>query len=148
MTTTFCTLLLATGLALHPAPDALAQTLGKGKVYTSAELMPTLPGGGGTAAIASAIQHNYRYPADAVKAELSGRILVSFVVLETGFVDQVKVEKKLSPSTDAAAIRAVQGLPLVRPGMQDGQKVAVRLTVPITLVNGGPPSPPKPLYEK
>jgi TonB family protein len=110
--------------------------------------MPALPGGGGTAAIESAIQRNYRYPVDAAKAGLSGRILVSFVVLETGFVDQVNVEKKLSPSADAAALQAVKALPLFRPGMRDGQKVAVRLTVPITWVNGGPPNPVGPSFTR
>lgn len=127
---------LLAGLALAAAQPAAAQDDKKQddkKVYTYAEQMPELPGHGGPAAISAAVQQRFRYPADALRNHIEGRIFVQFTVSATGEVADVRVIKGLSASTDAAAVDAVRQLPRFEPGRQDGQPVAVSFTMPITL---------------
>ncbi len=44
----------------------------------------------------------------------------------------VKVLRSVSPSLDAEAIRVVGNMPKWEPGMQKGQAVPVKYTLPIT----------------
>ena len=97
------------------------------------EIMPRYSqGDGGFVAIVQAISRNVRYPRDARKANVEGRVFVKFVVNKQGGVDAVEVVKGIFPSLDQAAIYAVRQLRAFTPGQQDGQAVAVSFTVPIT----------------
>lgn len=102
------------------------------KVYDFVEQMPQLPGGGGSAAIATAIQQRLIYPPEALNAQVDGRVFVSFIVTTTGAVTQVKVVKSLVTVCDVAAVQAVRQLPRFTPGRQKGRPVCVQFTVPIT----------------
>lgn len=123
--------LLATGLAFGGGRPVAAQE--EKKVYTYVEQMPQLPGGGGQGAILAAIQKNFRYPPDALRDHVGGRIFLQFVVGTAGQVEDAKVIKGLTPSTDAAALDAVRRLPAFVPGKQNGRAVAVSFTIPLLL---------------
>lgn len=98
------------------------------------EIMPRYPeGDGGFAAIITAIAHNFRYPKDARRAGIQGRVLVSFNVTEQGVVDDIKIMQPLFPSVDAEAMQAVYRLKRFTPGQQDGKPVKVSFTAPISL---------------
>jgi len=110
----------------EPEPTSLWQQT-QTKVYTQAEQMPTLAGGGG-AAIAAAIQKNLEYPAGNTS---EGTVLVKFVVDADGIVGNTTILKGLTAATDKAVLVAVQKLPRFVPGKQDGQPVAVAYTMPV-----------------
>lgn len=110
------------------------------KVYTYVEQMPQLPGGGGQAAIVTAIQQHVSYPPRALRAHAEGRVFVSFTVAASGLVEEVGVVKGLRPDCDSMVVAAVQQLPRFRPGQQAGKAVPVRFTVPVTF-RLGPPAP-------
>lgn len=98
------------------------------------EIMLRYPeGDGGLGTIIMAISRNFRYPKDALRARVQGRVLVAFNVTDKGAVADVKIVEPLFPSVDAEAIRAVQQLRRFTPGQQDGQPVKVAFTAPITL---------------
>lgn len=99
------------------------------------EVMPVYADGdGGSQAIITAVQRNFRYPRKALRAGAKGRLVVAFVVDEQGKVVEIHMQQPLHPLLDAAAIQAVQKLkPFRQPGTQNGKPVRVGYTVPITL---------------
>ncbi|GAA4044618.1 hypothetical protein GCM10022409_33350 [Hymenobacter glaciei] len=102
------------------------------KVYTYVEQMPQLPGGGGQAALVTAIQQHVSYPPQALRDHAEGRVFVAFTVAASGLIEEVGVVKGLRPDCDSVVVAAVRLLPRLRPGMQAGQAVPVRFTVPVT----------------
>ncbi|MCC3155009.1 energy transducer TonB [Hymenobacter sp. BT770] len=112
--------------------DKVVEEVVENKVYTYVEQMPQLPGGGGNAAIVSAIQKATKYPPLALRNQVEGRIFVSFTVNAQGDVSDVKVVKGLGSGLDEETVRAVKTLPKFIPGKQNGRAVSVSFTVPIT----------------
>lgn len=100
-----------------------------GDVYFKADEMPVFPGGEN--AFISYISNNVKYPEEAKKEGISGKVFVSFIVSEAGKVADVKIEKGVCPSLDKESVRVVEGMPEWKPGKQDGKNVKVQLTIPI-----------------
>ena len=94
--------------------------------------MPQLPGGGGTAAIVAAIQQAVRYPRQALRNGVEGKVFVSFTVDPKGEVTDVKIVKGLGSGLDEETMRAIKTLPRFIPGKQNGREVSVSFTVPVT----------------
>jgi len=107
---------------------------GKSIPFFEFEVMPRYPEGDGSPqAIVLAIAHNFRYPKDARRQRIEGRVLVSFNVLKDGTVADIEVKKPFFPSIDAEAIESVRKLKRFIPGTQDGEPVKVSFTAPINL---------------
>ena len=100
------------------------------QVFDVVEKMPEYPGG--QAALFEYLQKNVKYPADAEKKKVAGRVLVTFVVNTDGSITDIEVVRKTFPSLDAEAVRVISGMPRWKPGEQKGQKVRVKYTVPLT----------------
>lgn len=102
--------------------------------FFALEIMPRYSeGNGGFQAIINAVMRNFRYPKDALRAKVEGRVLVAFTVTEQGTITDVHILKSLFPSIDASAMQAVYQLKRFEPGLQDGKPVKVGFTVPISL---------------
>ena len=71
------------------------------------------------------------YPAEAQAAQAEGRVIVRFVVDETGEVEEAEVFRPVHPALDEAALEAVEQARF-RPATRDGAPVRVRMAVPIT----------------
>lgn len=97
--------------------------------FNVVEDMPAFPGG--MEAMIQFISSNIKYPADAKKQKVDGRVLVNFVVEKDGSITEVKVIKPAFPSLDAEAIRVVKAMPKWKPGYQNGKAVRVKFTMPI-----------------
>jgi len=97
--------------------------------FNVVEDMPAFPGG--MEAMIQFISSNIKYPADAKKQKVDGRVLVNFVVEKDGSITEVKVIKPTFPSLDAEAIRVVKAMPKWKPGYQNGKAVRVQFTMPI-----------------
>lgn len=102
---------------------------GEKEVFVVVEQMPEFPGG--SQALRIFVGQSIRYPAEAQKEKVQGKVLVSFVVSSTGKVENAKIERSVSPALDAEAIRVVNQMPDWKPGMQRGQAVSVEYTIPI-----------------
>jgi protein TonB len=72
-----------------------------------------------------------KYPDDAVKKGIQGKVYVTFVVSKDGTVADAKIARGVDPSLDTEALRVVNNLPKWKPGKQKGQAVNVSYTVPI-----------------
>jgi protein TonB len=99
------------------------------KVFDVVEQMPEYPGG--QAALIEYISNNVKYPDDAAKKKVEGKVFVTFVVDTDGKITDVSLLRKVFPSLDAEAIRVISGMPNWIPGKQKGQVVRVKYTVPI-----------------
>ncbi|WP_294592301.1 M56 family metallopeptidase [uncultured Bacteroides sp.] len=98
-------------------------------VFDVVEHMPEYPGG--MAALMQYFRDNLRYPESAHKAGKQGRVSVQFIIDKDGSIKAPKVVHSVDKDLDAESIRLVKSLPNWKPGMQKGQPVAVRYTVPI-----------------
>lgn len=95
--------------------------------------MPVYPeGNGGEDAIVNAIVRKVVYPKSARKANITGRLLLRFVVTPTGDVTRIEVKESVHPDLDAAAVAALHKLKRFKPGQEDGKPVAVHFEIPLT----------------
>ncbi len=78
----------------------------------------------------AALAQEIRYPEIARKAGVEGSVVVSFVVDETGHVLNAQVERGIGAGCDEEALRVIRKTKF-KPGVQDGQPVKVRTTLPI-----------------
>ena len=99
------------------------------QVFDVVEQMPEYPGG--IQALFEYLQQNVKYPEDAVKQKIEGRVIATFVVETDGSINNVEVVKPAFPSLDAEAVRVLSAMPKWTPGMQSGKVVRVKYTVPI-----------------
>ena len=99
-------------------------------VYEVAEVIPEFPGG--TQALFKFISENLEYPQHAIDGQIEGRVVVQFVVDKTGKVGNIQVVRSIDKLLDQAAIDVVRALPAWKPGMQNGQPVNVRYTLPVS----------------
>jgi len=91
---------------------------------------PEFPGG--NAARIEFIQQNIKYPEDAQRNKLEGKVNIQFVVSSVGQIIQAKVVKKLSPSLDEEALRVINSFPRWIPGELNGKKVPVYRVMQVT----------------
>ena len=70
-----------------------------------------------------------KYPKEAVKDGIQGRVLVDFVIDEKGKVRDVKVLKGVDPLLDAEAVRIISASPDWKPGWLRGKKVKSRMSL-------------------
>ncbi|MGN0090409.1 MAG: energy transducer TonB [Alloprevotella sp.] len=99
------------------------------KVYNVVEQMPSFPGG--EAALLKYVTTHIKYPAIAQEQEISGVVVLRFVVKEDGSVGEVIVQKSLEKHCDEEAVRVVKSLPRFIPGKQQGKAVRVWYTLPV-----------------
>lgn len=111
------------------APEAIVPD-GDDKVYDVVEQQPEFPGG--TSGLAKWLGDNIKYPAEAAKQGIEGRVIVQFVVGIDGTVSNVKLMRPVNPLLDQEALRVVTAMPKWTPGKQDGKPVAVKYTIPVT----------------
>jgi TonB family protein len=101
----------------------------KNQPFVVVEEMPKFPGG--KDAMAEWINSHLKYPAEAVKAKISGKVYVNFMVSKTGKVKNVVVSKSVSPLLNDEAIRVISSMPDWKPGTQGGKSVEVQIKVPV-----------------
>ncbi|WP_439558763.1 TonB family protein, partial [Dyadobacter sp.] len=94
------------------------------KVFTVVETQPEFPGG--TEAMFKFLARNIKYPTAAVKANVQGRVFLSFIVTETGKIQNINVLKGIGYGCDEEAVRVLRSFPDWKPGEQSGHKVNVR----------------------
>lgn len=78
------------------------------------------------------LSQNIKYPADAAKKGIQGKVLVQFVVDEHGNVTDPKIVRGVDPLLDQAALDVISKCPQWIPGRQRDIPVKVSLTLPIS----------------
>jgi periplasmic protein TonB len=89
---------------------------------------------GGQSAMGKFLQKNLRYPPAAQRANVSGRVFLSFIVDRNGEISDVNVIKGLGFGCDEEAVRVVKAMPRWNPGKQSGRAVKSKFNLPISFV--------------
>ena len=105
------------------------------KAFDVVEEMPQFPGG--AQALMEYLAQNIKYPAEAEKAGIQGRVILTFVVNQDGRAIEPKVVRSVDPLLDAEALRLISTMPKWVPGKQNGEVVRVKYTLPIQFALGG-----------
>ena len=70
-----------------------------------------------------------KYPQEAVRDGIQGRVLVDFVIDESGKVTRAKVIKGVDPLLDEEALKVINASPPWRPGYVKGKKVKAEISL-------------------
>lgn len=92
--------------------------------------MPEYPGG--MQELMTFLQENIKYPQSAQERKVEGRVIVQFVVEKDGTPAEFKVVRSIDPALDEEALRVLKAMPKWKPGMQKGQPVRVKYTIPVS----------------
>jgi TonB family protein len=112
---------------VSPSPQAVASN---DRTFDVVEQMPAYPGG--MKECLNFLALNLKYPAKAQEAGKQGRVIVQFVVRKDGSLSDFHILHSVDPRLDAEAIRVIGTMPKWKPGMQGGQAVDVKYTLPVT----------------
>lgn len=111
------------------------------RIFDVVEQMPEFPGG--MRAGLEFMARNLKYPTKAQEAGKQGRVIVQFIVQKDGSLSDLHVLRPVDPWLDAEAIRVIGSMPKWKPGMQDGQAVAVKFNLPVTFALEGSKNKPQ-----
>ena len=117
--------------------DSMAPIGTRGPTYstsTGALLIPEQPPEypGGAVALAAFLKKNTKYPVQAQKARITGRVLVGITVDTSGKVSAIKLIRGLGYGCDEEALRVVRSMKAVwTPGKMNGKPVSQQFTVPV-----------------
>ena len=98
-------------------------------IYSCVEQMPQFPGG--EAALMKYLMSHINYPPMAAENEIQGRVVVRFIVSETGKVSDAMVIQSMDKDLDREVVRVCKSLPKFTPGRHNGQAVSVWYTLPV-----------------
>lgn len=102
---------------------------GEKPVFQVVEVMPEFPGG--MKACLDYVGKNIQYPAEAMKNGVQGRVVIQFTIEEDGSISNPSIVRSVSEELDKEAIRLVKNMPKWKPGMQRGNVVRCKYTIPI-----------------
>lgn len=114
--------MMATLMAIHSEAQ-------NDKVYEVVEVMPEFPGG--MPALLEYMSNGLKYPKEAEKQKIEGRVIVSFIVEKDGSIVEVQTMKAVHPLLDKEAVRLVSAMPKWKPGKHNGSPVRVSFALPI-----------------
>ncbi len=100
-----------------------------GEVFTMVESQPRYPGG--MDAFYQYLGQEMKYPLQARKAGIEGRVYVQFIVEPDGTISEVTTLKGIGGGCDAEAERVMTNTSGWIPGEQRGKKVRVRMVLPL-----------------
>ena len=101
----------------------------KDRVYDVVEVMPKYKNG--IADLMEYLSKNVRYPEEAQKKKIQGKVIIHFIIEKDGSVSHVKVANAVHPLLDAEAMRVIKATGKWTPGTMKGKPVRVSFHLPI-----------------
>ncbi|MCP9754820.1 energy transducer TonB [Lacihabitans sp. CCS-44] len=99
------------------------------KVFISVEQQPQFPNG--EKEMYKFLSQNINYPATAVRANVSGKVYLKFVVEKDGSIANIEIVKGIGFGCDEEAIKVIKSMPNWSPGKQNGKAVRVYFNMPV-----------------
>ena len=99
------------------------------QVFQVVEVDPEFPGG--MEALIKYLSENIKYPEQAKKDKIQGKVYISFVVEKDGSVAGAKVLRGIGGGCDEEALRVVNAMPKWTPGKQRNTPVRVQFNLPV-----------------
>ena len=98
--------------------------------FVKVEKMPSFKGGD-LMTFRNWVMSQIRYPQIAQENNISGRVMVSFVIERNGKVSNIQILQSPHASLSDEVVRVLKMSPKWKPGIQDGKAVRVRYTLPV-----------------
>ena len=111
----------------HPIENAMPQ-----EVEATDDTLPHFPGG--EKALMKFLSENVKYPEQASRDSVQGKVIVRFVVDTEGCVVSPTILRSLSPECDAEVLRVVGLMPRWLPCTQNGAAVEADFVLPVNFV--------------
>ncbi|WPV00802.1 energy transducer TonB [Mucilaginibacter sp. cycad4] len=116
-----------------PGPGGTGTAKVDDGVHTLGEVLEVMPEPvGGAAAWAKFLQKNLRFPPVAQEQGVSGKVFMSFIIEKDGTLSNIKVDRGAGYGFDEEATRVLKLAKAWKPGVQNGQNVRVRYSIPIS----------------
>jgi protein TonB len=114
-----------------PASGGDGTPVADNKVYSpeGIDFMPEPVGG--ASAWAKFLSKNLRFPVPAQEEGISGKVFLSFIIEKDGHLSNITVDKGAGHGFDEEALRVLKLAKAWKPGMQNGQPVRVKYSIPI-----------------
>ena len=103
---------------------------GEEDIFTVVEQPPTFKGGNDS--LMRYLESHIKYPQEAFKKKISGKVFVMFVINKTGKIEQVKtISSAKGGGLEEEAMRVISAMPDWNPGKQNNKFVLVQYTLPV-----------------
>ncbi len=113
-----------------PAGDADAN-----KLFTKAEVSPAFPGGQDK--FDQFLRENIKYPDAMSKANVTGKVVVQFVVEKDGSLSDIQVVRDAGYGSGQEAVRVITSSPKWIPGYQKGKPVRTAYSIAVNFTLAG-----------
>lgn len=100
------------------------------EIYTVVDQSPSFQGG--QTELTNYLIKNLRYPAEAQRAKIQGKVVVGFVVTDVGRIANVEIKQSVGGGCDEEATRVVKAMPNWIPGQLKGKPVNVQTSLPVS----------------
>jgi protein TonB len=112
-----------------PEPPAIEpETSDEPLIFVEVQATPD----GGFSSFYQDLANRIKYPAQARRMQVEGRVFVEFVINRDGSITEIKVLKGIGGGCDEEAVRVLKTSPRWKPGKQRGVPVRQRMVIPIT----------------
>lgn len=101
--------------------------------FVMVEVMPSFKGGG-LEKFREWVSKRTNYPQAAIDRKIRGTVYLTFIVEKDGSVSSVTVVKGVDPLIDNEALKAISESPKWTPGLQRGEPVRVRYSIPMNFI--------------
>lgn len=120
-------LFIILSLALFGGQIVVAQSAEP--VYEQVDVMPEYQGG--MSEMTNFIGKNLKYPEQAVKANVIGKVIVKIIIEKDGSVNSVSFLKGIGFGCDEEVERIVKLMPKWKAGIKDGKAVRTSFVLPV-----------------
>lgn len=107
------------------SPDSVSRD----SLYKQFDEAPKFPGG--DQALYRFLSTRLRYPEQAVRQNINGKVLVKFMVCEDGTLCNEEIVSSLEASCDREVLRVIKAMPKWEPAKLDGKPVKTMFTLPV-----------------
>lgn len=108
---------------------ATSETTNSDNIYTKVDVLPKFPGG--IKEFLKFTAENLKYPKQAKKNGVQGRVFCKFIVEKDGALTNIEIVRGLGSGCDEEALRLLNLSPKWIPGTRNGRPVRVSYVIPI-----------------
>lgn len=112
--------------------DVKKTNIPRDEVFEFAEQGPEFPGGEDS--LKAYLANNLRYPYRVLSNEISGSVIVNFIVNENGEISNTKVARGIERECDEEAVRLIKNMPFWIPGKVNNKPVKVSFSLRIEFI--------------
>ncbi|MES2795915.1 MAG: M56 family metallopeptidase, partial [Bacteroidota bacterium] len=106
-----------------------------GEIFSIVEQNAEFPGG--QAELGKFLQRNLRYPKEAQRNNVQGKVFAKFIVEADGEISNISILKGLGSGLDEETVRVIGKMPNWNPGKQNGRAVNSEFAMPVSFVLEG-----------